>query len=159
MPADRRPEGLATSVDGRHFSYHVSPDDLDVTTGGYAVLEHSSGARLGQVTTIELTAAGTARIEGRVLDGPSGPFHEARASVAGVDDVGAWLERVRPARARLRVGSLAQRPEIELALDAGAFDRHTFLCGQSGSGSLRRSNLPLAFNGNAAMVTNTEGSM
>ena len=134
MPPDDRPEARATSIDGLRFSYHVSPDRLDVATGGYAVLEHPSGARLGQVTTVELTAAGTARIEGRVLDGPPGPFHEAEVCVAGIDDVAAWLERTRPRRAQLRVGSFALQPEIELGLDAGAFDRHTFLCGQSGSG-------------------------
>ena len=134
MPHDDRPEARATSIDGLRFSYHVSPDHLDVATGGYAVLEHASGARLGQVTTVELTAAGTARIEGRVLDGPPGPFHEAEVCVAGIDDVAAWLERTRPRRAQLRVGSFALQPEIELGLDAGAFDRHTFLCGQSGSG-------------------------
>jgi DNA helicase HerA-like ATPase len=134
MPSDDRPEGRATSIDGRHFTYYVSPDDLDVATGGYAVLSHPSGARLGQVTMLELTAAGTARIEGRVLDGPPGPFHEAEVCVAGIDDVAAWLERVRPQRAQLCVGSLALEPEIELGLDAGGFDRHTFLCGQSGSG-------------------------
>jgi hypothetical protein len=134
MPHDDRPEARATSIDGLRFSYHVSPDHLDVTTGGYAVLAHATGARLGQVTTVELTAAGTARIEGRVLDGPQSPFHEAEVCVAAIDDVAAWLERARPRRAQLRVGSFALLPEIELGLDAGAFDRHTFLCGQSGSG-------------------------
>ncbi len=134
MPSDDHLEARATSIDGIRFSYQVSPDRLDVATGGYAVLEHPSGARLGQVTTVELTAAGTARIEGRVLDGPPGPFHEAEVCVAGIDDVAAWLERTQPQRAQLRVGSFAQEPEIELGLDAGAFDRHTFLCGQSGSG-------------------------
>jgi DNA helicase HerA-like ATPase len=134
MPSDDRPEARATSIDGRRFSYLISPDDLDVATGGYAVLEHPSGTRLAQVTAMELTPAGHARVDGRVLDGPYGPFHEAEVRAAKTADVTAWLERVMPQRARLRIGALGLVPEIELALDAGGFDRHTFLCGQSGSG-------------------------
>jgi DNA helicase HerA-like ATPase len=138
MPSEESTQPLATSVDGRRFSYLVSPDRLDVATGAYAVLEHPSGVRVGQVNRIELTTdgerAGLARVEGRVLAGPDGPFHQARARAAQAGEVAAWLERVRPPRASLRVGALTFAPEIELALDAGAFDRHTFLCGQSGSG-------------------------
>jgi DNA helicase HerA-like ATPase len=132
-------EARATSVDGRRFSCFVPPDRLDVATGGYAVLEHESGRRLGQLTAVELAHleaghAGLARIEGSVLDGPAAPFHDARLRVAREDEVADWLTRVRPQRATLHVGRLAHSPGLELALDAGAFDRHTFLCGQSGSG-------------------------
>ncbi|MCC6271352.1 MAG: ATP-binding protein, partial [Microbacteriaceae bacterium] len=41
---------------------------------------------------------------------------------------------MQPGRASLGVGQLTFAPGVPLALDAGAFDRHTFLCGQSGSG-------------------------
>ena len=130
---------LATSVDGRHFSYVVSPDLLETRTGGYVVLEHATGARLGQVITLGLMAdaagrAGLARVEGRILDGADGPFHEAPARPASAGEITAWLDRVRPRRASLDVGTLALADDIALTLDAGAFDRHTFLCGQSGSG-------------------------
>jgi hypothetical protein len=130
---------LATSVDGRRFTCIVSPDDLEVTTGGYAVLEHASGDRVGQVTSVELVTdggatAGHARIEGRVLAGATVPFSRARLRVPSGEEVGVWLEEVRPDRASLDVGRLSFAPELPLALDAGAFDRHTFLCGQSGSG-------------------------
>ena len=40
----------------------------------------------------------------------------------------------RAARARLAIGELSLAPGVPFALDAGGFDRHTFLCGQSGSG-------------------------
>ncbi len=49
-------------------------------------------------------------------------------------EVHAWLESVRPARAELEVGELRLAPGAPFRLDAGGFDRHTFLCGQSGSG-------------------------
>ncbi len=139
MSAAETADGLATSVDGRWFSYAVSPDRLDVTTGGYVVLGHLSGPRLGQVTRIGLsgrTGRGprVAEVEGRVLDGPDGAFDQARARAATPDEVKRWLDDIRPSRGSLAVGSLALDPRLELGLDAGAFDRHTFLCGQSGSG-------------------------
>jgi DNA helicase HerA-like ATPase len=139
MPATADPG--ATSVDGRHFDFLVSPDLLEVPAGGYLVLDHPSGPRLGQVTGIGLArdgagSAARAHVEGRVLEGPAGPFDAARPRAARAEEVAAWLDAAsaRPPRASLEVGTLAHAPELPLALDAGAFDRHTFLCGQSGSG-------------------------
>ena len=40
----------------------------------------------------------------------------------------------RPNRAELEIGELVLAEGVSFALDAGGFDRHTFLCGQSGSG-------------------------
>ncbi len=129
---------LATSVDGRVFSYAVSIDLLDVRTGGYVVLEPASGRRLGQV--IEIAPAGgsaggaVARVDGRVLAGPDEPFHDAPPRAATSSEIASWLDSVRPSRASLTVGALTGAEDVPLTLDAGAFDRHTFLCGQSGSG-------------------------
>jgi uncharacterized protein len=72
--------------------------------------------------------------EGVVLDGDGRPFHDALVAPAEPARVGAWLERIRPARATLEVGELALAPGVPIELDAGGFGRHTFLCGQSGSG-------------------------
>jgi DNA helicase HerA-like ATPase len=69
-----------------------------------------------------------------VLDGPGGAFHDALVRPATADEVRTWLDRTRPARARLDVGHLALARGVPFALDAGGFGRHTFLCGQSGSG-------------------------
>ncbi len=139
MQRRRRAGRPATCVDGRTFEYAVSPDELDVATGGYVRMDHATGMRLGQVTDISLGAPGPsgrrlARVEGRVLDGPGGSFDGATTRAAAAGEVAALLERTRPPRAELHVGTLTFAPEIGLALDAGAFRRHTFLCGQSGSG-------------------------
>jgi uncharacterized protein len=53
---------------------------------------------------------------------------------ASPGEVSAWLGRVRPARAVLEVGELALANGVPLGLDGSGFGRHTFLCGQSGSG-------------------------
>jgi DNA helicase HerA-like ATPase len=61
------------------------------------------------------------------------PFHDRLARPATSAEMCAWLEATAPRRARLAVGNLTL-VEAPFSLDAGGFDRHTFLCGQSGSG-------------------------
>ena len=138
---------MATSVDGRRFEYQASLHELGLEAGGYVVIEAHGKTRLGQVLSLHmeqqeagaLDRQGTvliraARGDGAVLDGDDRPFHDARVRPATGDEVSAWLERTRPERARLDVGDLALARSVPFALDAGGFGRHTFLCGQSGSG-------------------------
>jgi DNA helicase HerA-like ATPase len=146
---------LATSIDGRRFAFQASLHDLAFQAGGYVVLEDGGDPRLGQVITLEpATQEGPdlavslgddvsarnrvllryARGDGVLLDADGGPFHDAVARPATPEEVGAWLERTRPKRASLEIGELVLAPGIPFALDAAGFDRHTFLCGQSGSG-------------------------
>ena len=137
---------LATSVDGRRFSFQTTLYGLELEAGGYVTLESDGSTRLGQVLSLELgsqdtTAPGLPQVriraglgEGVVLDGDERPFHDAIVRPAGPDEVGAWLGRVSPARGVLQVGELALADGVPVGLDAGGFGRHTFLCGQSGSG-------------------------
>ena len=141
---------LATSVDGMSFEFQTSLHGLAVRPGGYVVLEGAGAARLGQVTDLaahSLTAAteglegagagvliSLARGHGIVLDGDGQPFHAATVRPARPDEVSAWLERVRPRHARLTIGELLLAPGVPLSLDSGGLNRHTFMCGQSGSG-------------------------
>jgi DNA helicase HerA-like ATPase len=53
---------------------------------------------------------------------------------ADTQEVKRWLAAVRPDRAALDIGELVVEPTVRFPLDAGGFDRHTFFCGQSGSG-------------------------
>jgi hypothetical protein len=43
---------LATSVDGRQFTFQASLHDLEFQTGGYVVLEGEGVRRLGQILTM-----------------------------------------------------------------------------------------------------------
>jgi DNA helicase HerA-like ATPase len=145
---------LATSVDGRRFSFQASLHDLKLQVGAYVVLGEG---RLGQVLSLELAVReGTdldlppdeasgfglrtavpirhARGAGTVLEGDGAAFHDALVRPADADEVRGWLARTRPRRAQLPIGELATAAGVSFALDAGGFDRHTFLCGQSGSG-------------------------
>ncbi len=140
---------LATSVDGRRFSLQASLYGLTLQAGGYVVIEGDGPPCLGQLLTLRPDsmpvsdfrpgANGTiqirgARGEGVVLDGSGETFHDALARPATPDEVEAWTMRVRPDRAALTIGDLMLAPGVAAALDAGGFNRHTFMCGQSGSG-------------------------
>jgi uncharacterized protein len=137
---------LATSVDGRRFSFQTSLHGLELEAGGYVTIDGGDSAGLGQVLSLELrsldaTTPGLPQVriragggEGVVLDGDGRAFHDALIRPAPPDQVADWLERVRPRHASLDVGELALAPGVPLGLDAGGFGRHTFLCGQSGSG-------------------------
>jgi hypothetical protein len=148
---------LATSIDGRRFSFQASLHGLALRLGGYVVLEHDGIERLGQIlalgldqregTELDLPADAGAPVgvrtqvmirhahgEGAILDGDATPIHDATVRPAAGHEIRAWLERSRPRRAALLIGQLALAPGVPSALDAGGFDRHTFLCGQSGSG-------------------------
>jgi len=146
----------ATSVDGRWFSLQASLYDLHLQVGGYVVLEDSHIRRLGQVITLDLGQLSTelmlpvsadggretrtqmliryARGEGVILEGDSAPFHDVTVRAAAGTEVRAWLGRTARPGAKLQLGELALAARVPCAADADGFNRHTFLCGQSGSG-------------------------
>lgn len=140
---------LATSVDGRRFRFQSSLYGLEFEPGGYVVLEEGGRKRLGQVLTVGLFQGDSGGMsvggdlamhiraatgDGSVLDGDFRPFHDAMVRPAEPAEVQTWLDSVRSRRANLEIGELLHAPGVPAALDAGGFDRHTFLCGQSGSG-------------------------
>ena len=145
---------LATSVDGRTFAFQARLHELDLRVGGYVVLEDVAGRRLGQVHSLGLVNEEAAAVEhgdadirtqtrvfvrlargvGAILDGDGRPFHDALARPATPEEVGAWMARAAPRGARLEIGELALASGVPFQLDAEGFGRHTFLCGQSGSG-------------------------
>jgi hypothetical protein len=137
---------IATSVDGRGFEFQA-PMALDIPSGGYVML----GDRLGQVLSLRMDRIDAAEVDweaagggpgvrsrltiraklgtGTVFTGDGTPFHDAPIRAATPDEVGAWL-----GPAALDVGELRLAPGQPFGLEAGGFDRHTFFCGQSGSG-------------------------
>jgi DNA helicase HerA-like ATPase len=147
---------LASSVDGRNFEFQAPLHGLDLPPGGYAMLEHGAEHRLGQVLSARLEHMDAAEVgweakgggpgirsrlvlraargEGKVLSGDGAPFHDAVVRTATPAEVDAWMGDAPSGRARLPVGELRFAPGVPFALDAGGFGRHTFFCGQSGSG-------------------------
>ncbi len=72
--------------------------------------------------------------EGTILEGGTAPFHDALVRPATAEEVRAWLRCGARPDAQLRLGELALVAGVPCLANAGGFDRHTFLCGQSGSG-------------------------
>jgi uncharacterized protein len=139
----REPEPLvvgdASSIDGRRFSFQCTVDGLELQPGGYVVI----GGRFGQIHALEPASTevsgsarrvALARGHGILLGDRARPFHGLAIESADDAAVASWLERVRPRAAALDVGVLMLHPAVHFVLDAGGFDRHTFFCGQSGSG-------------------------
>jgi DNA helicase HerA-like ATPase len=120
----------ASSIDGRHFMFASPIEGLELRPGGYALC----GDHLGQVHQVETAEEGQARGSGVLLEAGASPFHGLPIEAASQDRVAGWLETVRPKRAALDVGELVLQPGLRYALDGTGFDRHTFFCGQSGSG-------------------------
>src|SRR5688500_4569480 len=147
---------LASSLDGRRFTFQASLHGLELRLGGYVVVEDDGPPRLGQVLALEMVTADGAELdlsgdagsqghrssvpirlaqgEGAPLEGGGAPFHDATVRPATADEVREWTRRNRGRRTVLGIGEYALSPGVAAGVDAGGFDRHTFLCGQSGSG-------------------------
>ena len=144
---------LAASLDGLTFTY-ISPVTVPQPAGSYVTVETPAGPRLGQIRQAVVEHAdgpeiGTAiggyenvrmRISFDRLTGggtmlePSPPFHDAGFVPAGADTIARWQESSRGRGAMLRLGEAAMAPGVLAELNAAGFGRHSFLCGQSGSG-------------------------
>lgn len=159
---ERTIPAAAVSMDGRSFGYQIAIGSAVPPPGGFVGLVDGDVRRLGQVITQELvtrdgpevrasldgeslSGEGALDIQARVqvrvvegngilLSGDGAPFVDARIE----DATGAEIaELARPQRetTELVIGSvLAGGDAVPARIDAAAFDRHTFLCGQSGSG-------------------------
>ena len=144
---------LAASLDGLTFTY-IAPVTVPQPAGSYVTVETPAGPRLGQIRQAVVEHAdgpevGTAiggyenvrmRISFDRLTGggtmlePSPPFHDAGFAPAGADTIARWQESSRGRGAMLRLGEAAMAPGVLAELNAAGFGRHSFLCGQSGSG-------------------------
>jgi uncharacterized protein len=137
----------ATSIDGRRFEYQASLHGLELEVGSYVAIETGDEIRLGQLLSLQMEqheasaldrpgniVIRVARGNGALLVGDTKPFHDAPVRPATREEVSAWLDHEQSGRARLEVGDLALARGVPFTLDASGFGRHTFLCGQSGSG-------------------------
>lgn len=143
MPVAAIPDehASAVSLDGRRFDF-VAPVDATVDPGRFVTLHvDGGGPQLAQIDAIALSGGsvvGDGRIlgvisaDGQTLDrGVSRAF--ARASVADADATTVGL-LYSTTTASLPVGAFLDSPAVSARLLANRFNRHTFWCGQSGSG-------------------------
>lgn len=127
----------ASSVDGRTFGFHAT--DGRFVPGDLVVLDpESDGSLIGQVLDVDAEGCGSGQLLGRLLDDGAvvpadrRPFAGARVQPAVASQL-EQLQRVR--HADLPVGTwMSGGAEVPARLRTQGFARHTFLCGQSGSG-------------------------
>jgi uncharacterized protein len=125
----------AWSVDGTTFRYrgHLG---AGLRLGGFVSLATPNGDELGQILSQEVVTEGDQRSlsgAGRLVGRRSTPvpFEDAVVSPAPTDGIAAL---VAGAVAPLELGTLRSADGVPAVIDAEGFNRHTFLCGQSGSG-------------------------
>jgi len=143
----------ASSLDGSAFNF-VAPLSLPLHAGGYVTIAMPDGSKLGQIREltvqratgpdVELNVGAFRKVRTQVpferlagtgvMLSASGPFHGASFASADTEAVRGWCEEARPRRATLRLGEATVSPGVTVELDAAGFGRHSFLCGQSGSG-------------------------
>ena len=136
-------EARAESRDGRSFTFRAGPDD-GVSPGDMVVITASEAIRLlGQVVDVveptgddALTGFGVVigalDESGAVQRGHRPPFRGAAMDLAGPAELGGLHG---PAAGTMTIGTWRTGDVgAEASLRAGGFNRHTFLCGQSGSG-------------------------
>lgn len=142
--------GTGYSIDGRTFSFEM-PLAEALPIGAYVritvdgdraflgqVLEESVGGLAGEATDL-ITGRGNLLAE---LDasGDSSPVDGSTVFTAGVVDVAdpervaAYLLSSVGSAAGIELGDVQRMPGVPATLKASGFGRHTFLCGQSGSG-------------------------
>jgi DNA helicase HerA-like ATPase len=147
----------ASSADGARFDWQAPVGSEGLLPGGYVVLEVGGERWLGLLLTAAIQAvegpqldlgafvsalrirvlAGTGdmlgRLDGHFAPGATAPFIDAVLRPATAGEVGSMLAGAHGAGlpvGRARFGP----PDVPARLDPRGFTRHTFLCGQSGSG-------------------------
>ncbi|MFK8025045.1 MAG: ATP-binding protein [Ilumatobacter sp.] len=139
----------AYSIDGRTFEFEVPLVDA-FPIGAYVRLDAGARTFLGQVLEESVTAMvpnashrsigghglllaelsdnGAAAVDGTAV------FGDATITIANAGIAAEYLESVAPADSALELGSIQRMPDAPAILNTNGFGRHTFMCGQSGSG-------------------------
>lgn len=140
----------AFSLDGQTVEFSLSLSE-PVSLGGYLEIEAADGlVVLAQVTECQVAVGadgddrryltGLGRVVGAVAPdgslqrGAVTSFASQELRPAGAGSVRQHLEGLWPAEARVRLGVTAGASDVPADLRARGFARHTFMCGQSGSG-------------------------
>lgn len=138
--------GTAYSIDGRTFDFETSLRDA-LPIGSYVQLDTGDQTFLAQlleeVVAPSYDAAtgrmitGRGRLLARLDAGVSRPldgtavFGEATIELAAPAVTNAHFAR---SGTEIELGTIQRMPEVDAVLQTTGFGRHTFLCGQSGSG-------------------------
>jgi DNA helicase HerA-like ATPase len=137
LPDDSVDGAWASSLDGRAFMGRL-PADSDLVIGDLVLLESGDGSQLLGQMLDKAEDRGGIRCTGSVLGHANGdrsaprPFRRSDVSAAPASAVEALQAR---SGATMPIGAIrSNTPGLVARLRPAGFNRHTFLCGQSGSG-------------------------
>lgn len=140
-PTENKTSGAsASSLDGRQFHFQTSAASA-VEVGALVTLTDHIGVQVGQIVGVSSSSEDELEGFGTIL-GEVGPDDnlDRRSSRAFTTAVArransAIVELVYGSAGKsLRIGSLLANPDIDGRVLSQRFNRHTFWCGQSGSG-------------------------
>ena len=124
---------VVSSPDGRSFRLRTSAE-AGLRPGDYVTIADGSGAEhLGYVESVDEVTETTTWAAGSIMPGPITPA-PFRSGSARRSDAAAVRRFFAASCAALPVGTLVDDPEVPVGLIPKRINRHTFWCGQSGSG-------------------------
>ena len=124
---------VVSSPDGRSFRLRTSTEE-GLRAGDYVTIADGTGAEhLGYVESVDEVTETTTYATGSILPGSTTPA-PFRSGAAHRSDPAAVADFFTAAGASLAVGSLVDDPAVPVGLIPKRLNRHTFWCGQSGSG-------------------------
>ncbi|BAK33648.1 hypothetical protein MLP_06340 [Microlunatus phosphovorus NM-1] len=124
---------VVSSPDGRSFRLRTSTDE-GLRASDYVTIADGTGAEhLGYVESVDEVTETTTYATGSILPGPTTPA-PFRSGAARRSDPSAVADFFTSAGASLTVGNLVDDPAVPVGLIPKRLNRHTFWCGQSGSG-------------------------
>lgn len=133
MTEDVTSPTIVSSPDGRSFRLRTSTEE-GLRAGDYVTIADGTGAEhLGYVESVDEVTETTTYATGSILPGPTTPA-PFRSGVARRSDPATVAGFFADAGATLAVGSLVDDPAVAVGLIPKRLNRHTFWCGQSGSG-------------------------
>lgn len=140
--SDRSDAAEAVSIDGRVFQFAGSLQSAFEPGGFVVLLDENGGRQLGQVEEVAFAIGGALSGVGRILGAVSddgrqidrrraAAFSQATVHAADAETIEALYDG---SAAALTIGSYLASDEVPARLLPARFNRHTFWCGQSGSG-------------------------
>jgi DNA helicase HerA-like ATPase len=133
MTEQVQPPPVVSSADGRGFRLRTSADE-GLRAGDYVTIADARGAEhLGFVESVDEVTESTTYAAGSILPGPvtPAPFRTGSARRSEPDSIARFFAA---AGASLPIGTLVDDPTVTVGLIPKRLNRHTFWCGQSGSG-------------------------
>jgi len=133
LPEDVASPTVVSSPDGRSFRLRT-PAEEGLRPGDYVTIADGAGAEhLGYVESVDEVTETTTWAAGSILPGPvtPAPFRSGSARRSDPDAVRDFFDA---SGATLPVGTLVTDPSVPVGLIPKRINRHTFWCGQSGSG-------------------------